>query len=466
MLPAFVLLHFVLIVQSPPPPCADAASCREAAIEAAARQDFEAFHDLAWRAAQRGRPNDPELMYLLARAQSLSGRPGDALVMLRRLAQLGVPTDAATSDDFRRVRALSGWADLEAFIEPGTPGAAPAAATAAERGAASPSGAAPVQKPSAAAVAVPAPAAAPQSAVGESRSVGRAAKAVPLARDEVSFAPAPVATSGGEDALRLTAVNIDPVGLAYDSASRRFVVGDRRDNKLMIADEVFNHVNDLIGAASAGFGSLSAIDIDARRGDLWVTSSEASGAAAVHKLQLVSGRVLARLDVPAALQPMTISDFAVADSGALLLLDARGARLLRVRSAAAHFEAPIELDLKSPASIAPADRVAYVAHQDGLAVVDPETGRGTEVRPPYGGSLAGLRRIRWIRNALLAIQGNGETAHVVRITLSRDGRRATAIEPLDGGTESAGTALTISRDAAYYIAITPAGAAIRKVKLR
>ena len=55
-------------------------------------------------------------MYLLARAQSLSGRPGDALVMLRRLAQLGVPTDAAENDDFRRVRALAGWAEVEALI--------------------------------------------------------------------------------------------------------------------------------------------------------------------------------------------------------------------------------------------------------------------------------------------------------------------------------------------------------------
>ena len=70
----------------------------------------------AWRAAQKGRPNDPALMYLLAWAQSLSGRPGDALVMLRRIAELGVPTDAAENDDFRRVRVLPGWAELEARI--------------------------------------------------------------------------------------------------------------------------------------------------------------------------------------------------------------------------------------------------------------------------------------------------------------------------------------------------------------
>ena len=89
-------------------------TCRQLALDAAARQDFNAFHDLAWRALQAGPKNDPALMTMLARAQSLSGRPHDALVMLQRLAAMGVVTDAATSDDFERVRALPAWAELEA----------------------------------------------------------------------------------------------------------------------------------------------------------------------------------------------------------------------------------------------------------------------------------------------------------------------------------------------------------------
>src|SRR6476620_4438158 len=94
--------------------CQDWHECRQLALDAAERQDYERFHDLAWRTMQTGPKNDPAIMYLLARAQSLSGRPGDALVMLQRLAQLGTKTDAATSDDFRRVRALPGWAQFEA----------------------------------------------------------------------------------------------------------------------------------------------------------------------------------------------------------------------------------------------------------------------------------------------------------------------------------------------------------------
>ncbi|MGH9331424.1 MAG: hypothetical protein ACRD09_13360, partial [Vicinamibacterales bacterium] len=107
-----VLLFALIVLQGAD--CAEWRECRAAALEAAGRGDYEAFHDLAWRAVQKGPPRDPDLMYLVARAQSQSGRPADALVMLRRLAEMGVATDAASNEDFDRVRALAGWSDVAA----------------------------------------------------------------------------------------------------------------------------------------------------------------------------------------------------------------------------------------------------------------------------------------------------------------------------------------------------------------
>ena len=96
--------------------CQEWQACQARALDAATRGDYETFHDLAWRTVQLG-PRRPDLMLLLARAQSLSGRPDDALVMLRRMAQSGTaPTEALTSDDFRRVRARPGWAEVESLI--------------------------------------------------------------------------------------------------------------------------------------------------------------------------------------------------------------------------------------------------------------------------------------------------------------------------------------------------------------
>jgi hypothetical protein len=118
--PAVVVLSFFISLTFQPVECGDVTSCRQAALDAQSRSDFELFHDLAWRAMQKGPRNDPELMTLLARAQSLSGRPGDALVMLRRLAQLGASVDLG-NDDFQRVRALPAWPELAALFERGKP---------------------------------------------------------------------------------------------------------------------------------------------------------------------------------------------------------------------------------------------------------------------------------------------------------------------------------------------------------
>ena len=97
--------------------CTEWHQCRELALAAADRGEYETFHDLAWRTVQTGPRNDPALMYLLARAQALSGRPHDALIMLQRLAGMGVASDAATNDDFVRTRQLPEWPDLLARIE-------------------------------------------------------------------------------------------------------------------------------------------------------------------------------------------------------------------------------------------------------------------------------------------------------------------------------------------------------------
>src|SRR5262245_9824673 len=101
------------------PGCSEWHECRSMALAAAEQHEYERFHDLAWRAVQTGPPRDPSLMLLLARAQVLSGRPHDALVMLNRLAEMGIAADT-TSDDFSRTRELPGWPEVQARPEQGT----------------------------------------------------------------------------------------------------------------------------------------------------------------------------------------------------------------------------------------------------------------------------------------------------------------------------------------------------------
>ena len=107
--------------------------------------------------------------------------------------------------------------------------------------------------------------------------------------------------------MTFDATGLDPRGLAHDTVSRRFVLGDRKAGRLLIVDEVSHNLVNYVSAASAGFyPELTAFTLDARRGDLWVVSATRTGkggaaASVLHKLQLVSGRALLEARTPGGL---------------------------------------------------------------------------------------------------------------------------------------------------------------------
>ena len=422
--------------------CPDVTSCRQAALDAARRGEFETFHDLAWRAVQKGKPNDPELMALVARAQSLSGRPGDALVMLRRLAQRGSATDAATSDDFRRVRALAGWAEVEALLKANK----------------SP---APAPDPLAATPPTAAPAAATPAMSPGTRKEPAAAKA--RAAPAPTVKAAPEAAPPDEEALPASLSSIQPAGLAHDAVSRRFIVGDRRENKLVIFDEVFKRATDMVGAASAGFFGLTAVEIDHRRGDLWVANSAAGRAALLHKLQLVSGRVLFSIEVPEEMGATAFVDAAVLPDGHVLLLDAQGRRLLGVFPGTREFHLAGKVDIEGLTSVAALGAGAvYVAHRDGMLRVDLASRSVNPVRD----APTGLLRIRTHRSALIGVQSTGDGRRIVRLRLDAAARKVNRVDVLDAEvTMPDASGLTVVDDIVSYIASVEGAPVMRRVKV-
>ena len=358
-------------------------------------------------------------MYLLARAQSLSGRPGDALVMLQRLTALGVPNDAATNDDFRRVRALERWAELE--------GKAPARA----------------------AGNVPETAASSGAHVPEAR--GRAKPASTL------------------DMIRFTMPPFSPAGLAYDGVSRRFIIGDREARKLAVVDEFSQHVANLAGAQATGFGEIAALEIDPHDGTLWVVSADARQTA-LHKLQLVSARSLATYAAGESHGPARFADVAATPESAVFALDSAGHRVFRLRPKAPSLEVAVTLPDNRPSSMAPAsDGLLYVAHDGGVTRVDLLSRSTVPLKASSGVDLSGIRRLRWHRGALIAIQQAGPGAYrAIRIALDRAGRAATKIDVLDDALPTTDpTAATVAGGVLYYLA-TGQGAEmiVRRIVLR
>jgi hypothetical protein len=397
--------------------CKEWHECRRLALAAADRGEYETFHDLAWRAVQTGPSKDPALMYLLARAQALSGRPHDALVMLQRLTEMGVPSDAETNEDFSVTRQLPGWPEVFARIERLTrpeshPADAPPRAD------------------------VPRPADEPRP--------GAAA----AASNSPSAAPA-------LEAARFSTGGFTLGGLAYDAVSHRFVFGDRLGRKLIVVGEGSNHPVDFVRADSAGFHEIAAIEIDTKRGDLWVASAApADGAGTLHKLQLVSGRPLRSFPVAAELEPVTLVDLAVTPAGAVLVLDSAGQQLLVLRSGAPSLERLLRIDAKEPASLAAGgdEGIAYVAHRDGVSRIDLRARTATKVAAPRSVSLAHLERIRWRRQALIAIRVDDDgSRRIIRFELSANGRAVTQATTLEGSATAGQTFVTISGDDVFYL---------------
>lgn len=407
----FLILLLSIFIQAPvASDCRDALECRRASVDAAARGEYETAHDLAWRAVQKSKPNDLDSMLVLARAQSLSGRPDDALVMLGRIADLGVVPDVTADPAFARVRALSGWPALEAKLAGKPAPSAPSAPLA------------------------PAP----------------SAPSVPSA--PAPFAPsapsAPLAPS--PETLSFSAPGVHPFALAHDAVSRRFVLGDRNARRLLVVDEVSRNVVNFVSAASAGFyDELTALTIDARRGDLWVASARGEGdqrVSVVHKLQLVSGRTLMEARAADRSGPVRVDALTVTPDGTVYALDTAGARLLCIKPGARLLE-PVMRLADANALAAAGDHVLYVAGTQGLQRVDLAARTSTPVKS--GEDLGGFESLAWRSGVLLGVERVAGSSLVVRLRIDPTGLHAQPRQIL--ATSPTSTVGALGGDTFYYL---------------
>ena len=448
-----LLISLSRVTASPQPQaeCATRDTCRAQALIAEAAGDFERFHDLAWRAVQKSKPDDAELMVMLARAMALSGRPGDAIVMLSRLADMGVKVDTS-GDEFRVVRTLKDWPDVESKLvalngPPVTDAAAPAAPAHASEASAKRSPISP--EPSAPSVLPPTAAVAPrESPRTESPRTESPRPDNPATEDPATGSAAPDA-SVPEPEFSFDAPSQATSGLAYDGVSRRWLMSDRSTAGLLVIDEISHHVVPLVSGAGAGFyDDLTAFRIDARRGDLWVVSARQDGdhvESVLHKLQLVSGRPI--FDVPAAsLGDVRLVDVAVDQSGDVYTLDAAQSRILRLRPGSRALELVTRTDVASPTAFDLVDdRTAFVAGSAGITRIDLSTGRASLLKS--GEALGGVTALEAGGRSLFLLQQRADGARLVRCKLDKTGRAIASTRVVDSA-----TAIARAGRKLYYVA--------------
>ena len=133
----------------------------------------------------------------------------------------------------------------------------------------------------------------------------------------------PAATPGK---LKFTTV-LNPSALVYDAVSKRFIIADRRARRIAVIDESTGQVATLVGAQGA-LGDIGGMAIDPKQGDLWVITATGTGTV-LHRMQLISGRVLSTVPLEKIREPVVAMTFA-AGSG-LVVGDSTGT-VWRVRA--------------------------------------------------------------------------------------------------------------------------------------
>jgi hypothetical protein len=244
-----------------------------------------------------------------------------------------------------------------------------------------------------------------------------------------------------EEAARFSTSPFVPGGFAHDAVSRRLLFGDVTGRRLFVVGEGSDRAVDLVRADSAGFDDVTAIAIDPTRGDLWVASTPTNGSGgAVHRLQLISGRALAKLAVPGQ-GTARLSDMAVTGDGAVLILDSATPRVFVLRRGATAVELLMPLKAPNPVSITASDdgRVAYVAHQEGITRIDVPSRRAAPLNAAKGITLAAFEFIRWHRDALIGsqVQPDGSRG-LVRLRLNGDRRTVTQATLIEDPASSEG----------------------------
>ncbi len=228
-----------------------------------------------------------------------------------------------------------------------------------------------------------------------------------------------------------------PVAMAYDSASNRFVFADDETETLKVLGRMSSRVEDLVRRRWAGSFRTTALAIDDQRGDLWVSGADADavgGARSVlHRMQLISGRLLYSIEMPGDLGSVTLTDIVISGSR-ILALDSSGLRLVALTNGAKTPQVQAELNgLESPTSVAPVnDGAVYVSHENGIARIAAGARRPTFLKASKDVDLTGFRWIRYHDGALIGIQQRGrESQTLVRVRLEKSGASARSIEVLD-----------------------------------
>lgn len=225
-----------------------------------------------------------------------------------------------------------------------------------------------------------------------------------------------------------------PEGIAHDAKSGSFFVGSIAKGTITRVEPPAQSYT-FVGP-EAGLDAVLGLAVDTPRRLLYVVSTSAltnAGRAklrnAVVSFDLDSGRLVRRVDVPAAKQ---LNDVAVAPGGRVFASDSEAGTIFEIpKDGPAKVLVP-EGQVRGSNGLAvwPDLKRLYVAHSTGIVLVDPATGAVKRVPPPPRETVAAIDGLYVWQGGLVGVQNFTTPGRVIFMELSPDGGTITRVRTL------------------------------------
>jgi hypothetical protein len=221
-----------------------------------------------------------------------------------------------------------------------------------------------------------------------------------------------------------------PGAFAYDAVSARFILADASTDLLTVLSEQSGNATTLVSTGWSGHSRLTAVAINRRNGDMWITAHD-DVTSALHRFQLVSGRHLQTFSSPDDASQAQFTGVAVT-ADAVFVLDAAGHRVLVLAAGNKTLRGFAALPKTiTPIGLAHSGAALFVSHAKGLLRVDLGSRLAQPVTLPPALDVSDLHSPAWHSGSVLAIQRHAGGARVVRVRLNTRGTAVTGVDVIE-----------------------------------
>jgi sugar lactone lactonase YvrE len=226
---------------------------------------------------------------------------------------------------------------------------------------------------------------------------------------------------------------LQPEGITYDPTGELLYFGSLTGEvwKLDLKGKLT-----LFAGANASLREVLGLKVDVKRRLLWFVdgvfpdllptgeTKKDVGITAVHAFDLRTRTRVGHCMLDERPVLHGFNDLALASNGDVYITDSPTSAIYRLPTGGCNLEVVMRDDAVSFPNgivITPDESRLYIAHVEGLSVVDVRTGKRTQLTVPRNGTVNSIDGLAWDGRDLLGIQGTPYLARTARIRLSDDG---------------------------------------------